>query len=100
MEHQVYARYDMMRTSGARLLWNPGVVYDTGHSPNGENPGTFVGLVEGFGVAIGTGARVVTPSIALVWGRAERRHGATRIGQASQVFGTAGFSVGFRRRER
>ncbi len=100
MEHQVYARYDVKMTSGVRLLWNPGVLYHTGHSPNGENPGTFVGVVQGFGAAVGSGARVITPSVAVVWGRTARRSGATQIGPVSQVFGSAGLSVGFRRRDR
>lgn len=100
MQHQVYARYDVALSPGVRWLWNPGIVYHSGNSQNRENPGTFLGLVQGVGVAIGKGARVFTPSVALVWGRAERRSYGAKIGPESRLFGSAGLSVGFRHRER
>jgi hypothetical protein len=104
-EHQLYARYDVVTASGTRWLWNPGVVYHTGNSPSGGNPGSFVGLVQGFGVAMGTGSTVFTPSVAVVWGHTRRSNAIidnafARNVSGSQVFGTAGMSVTFRRRLR
>jgi len=99
MEHQLYGRLDFVTRSGVRYLWNPGVLYHTGRSPNGENPGTFVGLVQGFGVEVQADGYVFTPSAALVWGRTERTHGLDQIGPVSTVFGSAGISVGFAHRK-
>lgn len=47
---QVYGRYDRILRPGQRLLVNPAVLLHWGNSPNGENPGYFVGLVQGVGL--------------------------------------------------
>ncbi len=99
MQHQLYARVDLVRTSSVRLLWNPGVVYHTGHSPNGSNAGTFLGLTQAFGAAIGAGSAVFTPSVSMVWGRTERRGFTSEAGTSSRLFGTASVSVTFRKHD-
>ena len=99
-EHQLYGRLDLPLGTRTRLLWNPAVFYHTGNSPNGENPGTFVGLVQGLGLRLGAGSAAVTPSVAAVWGRAEHRSGDQRYGPASRLFGTAALSVTLQPRDR
>jgi hypothetical protein len=47
---QVYGRYDRILRPGQRLLVNPAVLLHWGNSPNGENPGYYVGLVQGVGL--------------------------------------------------
>jgi hypothetical protein len=47
---QVYGRYDRILRPGQRLLVNPAVLLHWGNSPNGENPGYYVGLVQGVGM--------------------------------------------------
>jgi len=95
-EHQIYGRLDVPLGAESRFLWNPAVLYHGGKAPNGNSPGSFVGIVQGFGIQFGTGSRVVTPSVALVWGRAQHRTGFFQSGPASRVFATAGISVGLR----
>lgn len=91
--HQVYARLDIPLDSAVVLLWNPGLVYHAGNSPNGENPGAFVGFVQGVGVQLGTGSGVFTPSAALVIGRAHHRSGPELHGPEIRAFATAALSV-------
>lgn len=47
---QVYGRYDRILRPGQRLLLNPAVLLHWGNSPNGENAGHFLGLVQGVGM--------------------------------------------------
>ncbi|HEY0022890.1 MAG TPA: hypothetical protein VGB24_08270 [Longimicrobium sp.] len=47
---QVYGRYDRILRPGQRLLLNPAVLLHWGNSPNGENRGHFVGVVQGVGI--------------------------------------------------
>src|SRR5690349_4614198 len=79
-EHQVYARYDIPSGTRRRLLLNPAAFLHEGESPNGENPGTFVGFVQGVGLLL-EGTHVSwTPAATIVAGRAERRSYAQRFG--------------------
>jgi hypothetical protein len=91
-ENQLYGRLDVPITSDVRLLWNPAVVHNSTSSPNGSNHGSFIGLVQGVGLELGTGSVTVTPSLALVWGRAEYRNPELH-GPESRLFGTAALSV-------
>jgi hypothetical protein len=91
-EHQVYARADFRVGEHARLLWNPGVFYHSNKPSNGNSVGSFLGLVQGFGLELGS----VTPSIAIVWGKAERRTGGISRGPTQKVFVTAALSATLR----
>ena len=96
-EHQLYARYDV-RTGGSRLLLNPALFIHEGRSPNGENPGTFVGFVQGIGL-LHEGERVSwTPAVALVAGRAQRTSYGQRHGPVWSMFGAASLGVTFHQR--
>jgi hypothetical protein len=92
-EHQLYARYDVPLGGRARLLLNPAFFVHEGRSPNGENPGTFLALVQGVGLLL-EGERVSwTPAVALVAGRARRTSYGERYGPERSVFGAASLGV-------
>lgn len=95
--HQVYGRLDVRLSQDARLLLNPGLFYHTGASPNGQNPGSFVGLVQGVGFELGSGSLVITPGLAAVWGRAERTSYGQTFGPTSRLFATVSLGITFRR---
>ena len=94
--HELYGRLDLPLSPSARLLWNPGVVYLTGNSPNGENPGSFSAITQGIGIQFGAGGFTFTPSAALVWGRAEHTSSGEQFGPSSRAFGTVAISIGLR----
>jgi hypothetical protein len=96
-QHQLYARVNRSIGSGV-LLWNPGLLLHHGRSPNGENPGSLFGVVNGFGWQHGEGPVVLTPSVAVVFARAQRNSYGQRFSE-STVFGTAGLSLTLRRRD-
>ncbi|HEY0995585.1 MAG TPA: hypothetical protein VGD77_06315 [Gemmatimonadaceae bacterium] len=95
-QHQLFARADVPLGSERRLLWNPGVFLQTGHSPNRASTGHFFGVVQAVGVELPLRGFVLLPSGALAWGRAERRSYGERIGPESAVFGTVGVAITFR----
>lgn len=94
---QVYLRSDWSLNHEYRFLWNPGIVHHSGRSPNGENPGSFLGVVNGFGIEAGAGPMTVTPSASLVWGRSQRNSYGEQFGPTHSLFVTAALSMGFRR---
>jgi hypothetical protein len=94
-QHQLYARVDMP-LAGSRLLWNPGLLYQTGNSPNGENPGSVVGLTNGFGVQFGDDRMSITPSLGVVWSRAQHSSYGEPHGPENKLFATFGLGIGFR----
>lgn len=49
-QHQVYLRFDRPLDGDRVLMIDPGLIYHQGHSPNGANTGSILGLVVGFGV--------------------------------------------------
>ena len=71
-EHQVFLRYDVPLKDGKRILIDPALFLHAGNSPNGENPGIFLGVVPAVGLEIPLGSNVVIPSIALVGGWVRR----------------------------
>jgi len=80
------------------VLLNPSLFLHEGESPNGQNPGRFIGFVQGIGVLL-EGARVSwTPALALVAGRAERSSYGVEYGPTTSVFGAASIGVTFHRR--
>jgi hypothetical protein len=97
-EHQVYALYDIPLGEKRRLLLNPAAILHEGESPNGENPGTFKGFVQGVGLLL-EGTHVSwTPAVAVVAGRAERRSYSQTFGPESSVFVVGSLGVTFHRR--
>jgi hypothetical protein len=96
-EHQIYGRVDLPITSRQRLLLNPALFYHAGNSPNGENPGSFLGFVQGVGVEFDLGAVSVRPAAAVVWGRAERTSYGQRYGPTTKAFGTASLALSVHR---
>lgn len=96
-EHQVYARYDVPLGASTRLLLNPGVFLHEGRSPNGENPGRFIGVVQGVGLQF-EGTRVSwTPAVAVVAGQSRRDSYGVRYGPERTVFATASLGFTFHR---
>ena len=96
-EHQLYARYDV-RTGGKRLLLNPALFIHEGRSPNGENPGSFIGFVQGVGL-LQEGERVSwTPAVAFVAGRAQRTSSGRQYGPVWSMFATASLGLTFHQR--
>jgi hypothetical protein len=96
-EHQFYARQDFQLGRSTRLLLNPALFVHRGHSPNGENPGSFVAFVQGVGILIEGERLSVTPSASFVAGRAERTSYGERFGPTRSVFGTASVAVTYHR---
>jgi hypothetical protein len=94
--HELYGRLDIPLSQSARLLWNPGVVYLAGNSPNGENPGSFSAIAQGVGIQFGSGNFTFTPSAAFVWARAEHNSYGEQFGPSSRGFATVAVSVGLR----
>ena len=97
-EHQVYGRLDVPLGRGMRLLWNPGVFYHTGTSPNGQNPGSFLGLVQGVGMEMGDDGMTITPGLTLVLGRAERNSYGDQIGPEQRPFLSTSVAIAFKRK--
>ena len=96
-EHQIYTRHDVPLGSSRRLLLNPALFMHHGRSPNGENPGSFIGFVQGVGLLL-EGERVsYVPALSFVVGRAERTSHGQKFGPETAVFGTASLSVTFHR---
>ena len=92
-EHQVYGRYDVRLGNRSRLLLNPALFIHEGASPNGENPGKFVGFVQGVGVLFEGRNVSWTPAISLVSGRADRTSYGEKIGPTTSVFGAASLGL-------
>jgi hypothetical protein len=90
--HQLYARYDARLPDGRRVLLNPGVFLHVGNSPNGRDPGHFVGLVQAVGLER-RGERTTIPALALVIGRGERESYGVREGPFTTAFGMLSISV-------
>jgi hypothetical protein len=97
-EHQVYGRLDIPLARDARLLYNPGVFYHTGTSPNGQNPGSFLGIVQAVGMEMGDGSMTITPGLSLVLGRAERNSYGDQIGPEHRPFLTTSVAIAFKRK--
>ena len=92
-EHQVYGRYDVRLSGRSRLLLNPALFIHEGASPNGQNPGKFVGFVQGVGILLEGKNVSWTPALTLVSGRAERTTYGDKIGPTTSVFGAASLGM-------
>ena len=95
---QLYLRYDRVLEGGTRLLWNPAILVHAGNSPNGENPGVFVGLVNGAGIELRSTFATLVPSAAVLVGSGSRSSYGRSEGAFTTVFGTAALSVTLHRR--
>ncbi|MCA1791144.1 MAG: hypothetical protein LC667_15195 [Thioalkalivibrio sp.] len=94
--HELYGRYDRVLGPRTRLLYNPAVGLHIGNSPNGENPGHMLMLVQGVGLQWESRNITVGPSAALVLGTGRR----TSYGDPtsfSTAFGTISASLTFHR---
>lgn len=97
-DHQIYARYDIPVGGESRVLLNPGVVIHEGRSPNGENTGSFLGVVQGVGLQIEGEYVSWTPAVAVVAGQSRRNRYGRRDGPVSSVFATASMGMTLHRR--
>lgn len=99
-EHRLFGRYDVRLDEQTRILLNPALYYFAGNSPNGKNPGSFVGFVQGIGLEL-RGERVsFIPAASLIVGRTERESYGEKAASSTTVFGAASISFILRRRHR
>jgi hypothetical protein len=94
-EHHLYGRLDVPLGKRGRLLVNPGLFYHAGNTPNGQIPGSFLGLVQSLGLEAGVGRIRFTPGLALVWGRAERTPYGRPIGPVWRTFAAVSLGITF-----
>jgi hypothetical protein len=92
-EHQLYGRYDVPLARRARVLLNPALFLHEGASPNGQNRGTFVAFVQGAGLLLEGNGVSLTPSVALVLGRASRSSYGSRRIPVGAAFATASLGI-------
>ncbi len=98
-EHQLYGRVDLpVGGEGVRLLLNPALFVHEGRAPNGMNPGTFLGFVQGAGMLIPGERTSTTLALALVAGRARRVSYGPGPDSERALFATGSFSITWHRR--
>jgi hypothetical protein len=97
---QVYGRYDRLLAPGQRLLLNPAVVLHWGNSPNGENPGHYLGLVQGVGMEFEGKNVSFIPAASVVLLRGDRSSYGQSGGPFTTAFATASIAVVFHRKRR
>jgi hypothetical protein len=95
---QIYGRYDRLLAPGQRLLLNPAIVLHRGNSPNGENPGHFLALVQGVGVELEGRNVSFIPGGSLVLLRGDRSSYGQPEGPFTTAFATASVAVVFHRK--
>lgn len=96
MENQIYARVDAPIRENVNLLWNPGLFWLSGNSPNGENRGGIVAVVNGLGVELDQGPVAVTPSLSLILSRAGHQSYLRQRVSENKAFLTGAISLAFR----
>ena len=94
-EHQVYVRFDR-QTEGGRVLFNPALFLHTGNSPNGQNPGRFIGLVFAVGYETGGNKLRYTPGLALIAAHVSRERYGDPIASGVTVFAAASMRLELR----
>jgi hypothetical protein len=95
---QLYGRYDRLLAPGQRLLLNPALVLHWGNSPNGENPGHYVGIAQGVGMEFEGKSVSFIPAASVVLLRGERSCYGTCDGPFTTAFATASVAVVFHRK--
>lgn len=90
---QVYGRYDRILRPGQRLLVNPAVLLHWGNSPNGENPGHFVGLVQGVGLEEEGDRASFIPAVSVGLLHGERSSHGLPEGSFTTAFAAASVTV-------
>jgi hypothetical protein len=91
-EHRLFARFE--RPAGDHsLVLNPTLYLYTGNSPNGQNPGTFVAFIQGFGLVDRRERTTVIPALAAGVGRGWRKQYGEEIGPFNTAFATASISI-------
>lgn len=99
-EHALYARADVPLSPTVRLLYNPGLVWHMGSSPNNQTKGSFRGIVHGAGLEFDQGRLSIIPSAGWVFGRAEHGSGSLHVGPESHGFGWIALGVDMHRPRR
>ena len=95
---QLYGRYDRILAPGQRLLLNPAVVLHWGNSPNGENPGYFLALVQGVGMEFEKDyVSFITAASVVLMGGDRSSYGQSE-GPFTTAFATASIAVVFHRK--
>lgn len=94
-EHRLFGRVDVPFANGERLLWNPGLFYMRGSSPNGQNSGSILAMTNGLGIQVREGDWAFIPSVSLINARAGHTSYAERFGPSWSTFITAGVGVTF-----
>lgn len=92
-EHQLFGRFDVNLGENTRLLLSPMLYYYGGNSPNGANPGSFVGFVQGLGLERRTGRVSVFPALSVVGGHTERRSYGESVASSWTAFATASLNI-------
>jgi hypothetical protein len=96
-QQQIYARVNKPLRPDVTMLWNPGVLVHQGRSPNGENPGSILALVNGLGLELGSGSTALTPSIAVVLSHSQHDNWNGQSTPETRLFATAAIGLAFRR---
>jgi hypothetical protein len=94
-EHRDFARVDLKMAPGVTLLMNPGLLLNTGNSPNGENPGSFWAITQGFGLELRWDGTSWTPFMTWVGGWTRRTHWGETRPVTGTSFVVSGMSVTF-----
>jgi hypothetical protein len=92
-EHQAFVRLAVPLGERTNLLLSPMLFLHTGNSPNGQNPGTFLGLIQGLGLEARGERFTAIPALSLVAGRTQRESYGREVASSWTVFGTASISL-------
>jgi hypothetical protein len=95
---QLYGRYDRILAPGQRLLLNPAVVLHWGNSPNGENPGHYLGVAQGVGMEFEGKNVSFIPAASVVLLHGDRSSYGQSEGPFTSAFATASIAVVFHRK--
>jgi hypothetical protein len=97
-EHHLFARMGLPLNERTNLLLSPMLFLHTGNSPNGQNPGSFIGFVQGVGLEARGARFTAIPAFSLVAGRTQRESYGRQVASSWTVFGTASVSLSVHRR--
>lgn len=69
--HQLYFVYHKKMNDHLKVMFNPGLFYHTGQSPNGANTGSLLFFTQGIGLAIESNYITFLPGVAFIGGKGE-----------------------------